>query len=133
MAQHETSTHMIRSNEAEARVLDRLRKDYEAQGYQVLSELPVKYTDALGAYRPDLVVQKGQELIVIELKNSIETRDTGGLRALRDLIESHPGWHLRVLLVGNASRRFGSETKVRNRTIVEYRKRIAQARDVWQR
>jgi len=132
MAQHHTTTDTMGSNQAGARALDRLRKDYEAQGYRVLRELPVKHTDALGAYRPDLVVQKGPELIVIELKNSVETRDTGDLRALRDLIESHPGWHLRVLLVGDTSRRFGSETKVRNLTIVDYRKRIARARTVWQ-
>jgi hypothetical protein len=51
--------------------VDDLRRQYELQGYRVLNELPVGEADALAAYRPDLVVQKDDEIIVVEFKRDI--------------------------------------------------------------
>jgi hypothetical protein len=132
MQEHETSGRTGSSSQAEARMLDRLRKDYESQGYQILDRLPVERTGVLGAYRPDLVAKKGKEVIIVELKNSVETRESADLRALRDLVESHPGWHFRILLVGDSDQG-GPGAKPRDRTVVDHSKRLARARTVWQR
>ncbi len=96
-----TSRFDTQSAGTEAELLSRLREQYAAEGYEVSDTLPIGRTDPLFAYRPDLVLRKGSDVIVIELKRSIETRDTEGLRKLRSQIESHPGWRFRILLVGD--------------------------------
>src|SRR5262245_24726899 len=113
--------------ETEAGLLSRLREKYEAEGYEVSSTLPTKRNDPLSAYRPDLVLRKGSDVIVIELKRPIETRDAAGLRKSRIQIESRPGWHFRVLLVGDPFQAPAMTTRSGSESTLELKRRLSGA------
>jgi len=106
--------------------VDDLRRQYELQGYRVLNELPVTESDALAAYKPDLVVQKDDEIIVVELKRGVEARETADLQVLRDQVESHPGWRFRLLLLGDPGQAIPLASRKGVRS--DYRRREARAR-----
>jgi len=122
-----------RRAETEADLLSRLREQYATEGYQASTTLPIEKNDPLSAYRPDLVLRKGSDVIVVELKRSIETRDTEGLRKLRSQIESHPGWHLRVLFVGDPFQAPPMTVRSDSKSTLEIGRRISDARALLER
>ncbi len=117
----------------EAEVLSRVREEYEAEGYEVFSGLPTEKDDPLSAYRPDLVLRKGSEVIVVELKHSLETRDTEDLQKLRAQIESHPGWHFRLLFAGNPFQAPPMTLRSGSKATSDIRRRISEARGLFDR
>jgi len=112
----------------EAAAINELRKQYEAHGYRALDRLPLETVDGLSAYRPDLVVQKGDEVIVVEVKRVIEARETADVRVVRDLVESHPGWRFRLVLLGGSDEVPPSTTRSPRRVLLDYKQREARAR-----
>jgi hypothetical protein len=114
--------------EAEATIMQDVRKKYEDDGYQVLTRLPVTEADALSAYRPDLIFQKGDEIVVVEMKRTVETRNSSDLRTLRNQIERHPGWHLRILSPRNSSQKEPVVRRSADKLIDDYKKREERAR-----
>jgi hypothetical protein len=63
----DTSRPGVLFSKEEAEVLSRVREQYEAEGYEVFSGLPIEEDDPLSAYRPGLVLGKGADVVVIEL------------------------------------------------------------------
>jgi hypothetical protein len=116
-----------------AEVLSRVREQYEAEGYEVFSGLPTEKDDPLSVYRPDLVLRKGADVIVIELKHSLETRDTEDLQKLRAQIESHPGWHFRLLFAGNPFQAPRMTSRAGSKATSDMRRRISEARGLFDR
>jgi hypothetical protein len=106
-----------------------IRKQYEGQGYRVLKRLPISADDKLSAYQPDLILQKGDEVIIVEMKRPVESRDTGDLQTLRTEIERHSGWHFRLLYLDNLDQRPVLTKGIRSKILAEYRQRVVRARD----
>src|SRR5688572_13574751 len=78
--------------------LERVASEYRERGYRVLVEprgrdLPGFLRDA----NPDLIATRGDETLVIEVKNSPKDVDPVQLRVLSERIAAQRGWRFVVL------------------------------------
>jgi uncharacterized protein YutE (UPF0331/DUF86 family) len=84
----------------EDRFLDRLRSQYEAQGFEFITELDRNELPAFFAgYRPDAIARKPDQNIAIEIKRQDASPSTRNLEQIRKLFEGHPDWRLSVAYV----------------------------------
>jgi hypothetical protein len=81
----------------EAQFLEELRRKFRTEGYQELD--PAAISRELDGYQPDLVVQQGDEVLVIECKSEVSPRTDAQLRRLKELVERHPDWRFRFMVV----------------------------------
>ena len=72
-------------------------EDYRRKGYEVLLEAPL---DFMPGFRADLLVRKGDEARVIEVKSRPSLAADPKIGELARLIESMPGWTFELVLVG---------------------------------
>ncbi len=79
----------------------KLAEEYHDQGYEVLfhpssEDLP----DFLRSYRPDMVVHRSDESVVIAVKSrsSLNSSSTQYLRSLAQVVEQHPGWRFELVM-----------------------------------
>ena len=93
-------------------------EEYRSKGYEVLLEAPL---DFMPGFRADLLVRKGDETRVIEVKSRPTLVADPKVSELARLIESMPGWTFELVLVGEpekvdspeGARSFESEKIVR--------------------
>ena len=93
-------------------------EDYRNRGYEVQLDAPL---DLLPGFRADLLVRKGDEVRVIEVKSRPSLAADPRVRELAQLIDSKPGWSFDLLLVGEPEKldspagrcSFGNETIMR--------------------
>lgn len=78
-----------------------LAEEYRDQGYEIffhpnLEDLP----DFLKNYRPDLIVRRGDEAVIIEVKSRRSLSSSSGqyLRNLAESVEQHPGWRFELVI-----------------------------------
>ena len=88
-----------RTEQLERERLLELAEEYRQKGYEVLlppqsEELP----DFLRAYRPDMIVRRGEEAIVIEVKSRPSIASAQSLRGLAQAVEEHPGWRVELVM-----------------------------------
>lgn len=81
-----------------------LAEEYRAKGYKVLfhpnlEDLP----DFLKNYRPDMIVRRGDEAVIIEVKSrsSFNFSSNQHFRNLAQVIEQHPGWKLELVMTNS--------------------------------
>lgn len=74
-----------------------LAVEYERNGYTVQRQPRAPLPFDLGSYRPDLLAEKGDEHLVIEVKSSQAPISLSYFRDLVETIRQQPGW--RFLLV----------------------------------
>ena len=85
--------------------LERLRAKsiadrYRGKGYEVIEEpAPNQLPDFLTGYRPDLILRKGDESIVVEVKSRESLIGYPKLVDLDERLRSQPGWKLSLVLV----------------------------------
>jgi len=79
----------------------KIAEQYRNQGYEVLihptiADLP----DFLKNYRPDLVVRRDNESVVIEVKSrsSLDSFSMQYLRHLAQIVEENPGWRFKLVM-----------------------------------
>ncbi len=72
-------------------------EEYRSKGYEVLLEAPL---DFMPGFRADLLVRKGDEARVIEVKSRPTLAADPKISELARLIESMPGWTFELVLVG---------------------------------
>ena len=72
-------------------------EEYRSKGYEVLFEAPL---DFMPGFRADLLVRKGDEARVIEVKSRPSLAADPKISQLARLIESMPGWTFELVLVG---------------------------------
>ncbi|MEO0457595.1 MAG: hypothetical protein AAF152_13590 [Cyanobacteria bacterium P01_A01_bin.114] len=79
----------------------KLAEAYRSQGYEVSfhpnsEDLP----DFLKNYRPDLIVRRGDESVIVEVKSrsSLNFSSTQYLRNLAQVVEQHPGWRFELVV-----------------------------------
>ena len=88
-------------SEARVEKLRGLARQYQAQGYIVLLEsLPEEAPDAIRGFRPDLVAQKGDEVIVVEVKSPRDVEDAR-LDELAERISKIRNWRLELVWLGD--------------------------------
>lgn len=71
-------------------------EEYRARGYEVLTEASL---DFLPGFTADLLVRKGNEVKVIEVKSRPSLGADPKISELARIIESKPGWTFELLLV----------------------------------
>lgn len=77
-----------------------LARDYEKRGYEVLlepygSQLP----DFMKNYRPDMIVRKGDEQLVVEVKMGNSSAKKNQIMQIADLVKEHDGWELELIVM----------------------------------
>jgi uncharacterized protein YutE (UPF0331/DUF86 family) len=80
--------------------LIRLAEEYRDKGYEIsFHPNPEDLPDFLKNYRPDMIVRRGDEAVVIEVKSrSSLNSSTQYLRNLAQLVEQHPGWRFELVM-----------------------------------
>lgn len=76
-------------------------EEYRSMGYNVLLEAPL---DFLPDFRADLLVRRGDEVKVIEVKSRLSLAADPKITELARIIDSMPGWSFELLLVGEPER-----------------------------
>lgn len=79
----------------------KLADEYRDKGYAVsFHPIPEDLPDFLRSYRPDMIVRRGEEAVVIEVKSrsSLSSSSTQYLRNLAQAVEQHPGWRFELVV-----------------------------------
>lgn len=86
-------------SELEFRRLKRLKKQYEAKGYAVEVEpTSTPMPRALERLRPDMIAQKGDEVLVFEVKSKATIRQSKHIEELAKQVNEIPGWQFVLVL-----------------------------------
>lgn len=72
-------------------------EEYRSKGYEVLLEAPL---DFMPGFRADLLVRKGDEARVIEVKSRSSLTADPKISELARITEAMPGWTFELVLVG---------------------------------
>lgn len=92
------SSESISPQEMEAVVLEKLRKQYEEQGFDfILHPAPAQVPAFLGNYRPDALATKPGTRLVIEVKGTQNHSTERSLREIRKLFEGQEDWKFVVI------------------------------------
>ena len=90
----EAATHVGRQRVQE------LAQEYRSKGYEVITEpSPEQLPDFLCQYRPDLLVRKGSESIVVEVKTRSSLAGNPQIRDLARVLDAKPGWKFELVTV----------------------------------
>ena len=88
---------MVRNaTDAEYLLTRKTAEEYRSKGYEVLFEAPL---DFLPGFSADLLVRKGDEVRVIEVKSRPSLAADPKISELARLIDSKPGWTFELVLV----------------------------------
>jgi uncharacterized protein YutE (UPF0331/DUF86 family) len=79
-----------------------LAEEYRDKGYEIYFEPnPEDLPDFLRNYRPDMIVRRGKETVIIEVKSrhSLNYSSRQYLQNLAQSVEQHPGWRFELVMV----------------------------------
>ena len=77
-----------------------LAQEYRSKGYEVIPEpSPEQLPDFLCQYRPDLLVRRGAESIVVEVKTRSSLAENPQMRDLARVLHDTPGWKFELVTV----------------------------------
>ena len=77
--------------------IEKKAAEYRSRGYEVEENCSLEF---LPGFRADLVVRKGNEVKVIEVKFRTSLAPSLKIRELAQILHDKPGWSLELLLVG---------------------------------
>lgn len=89
---------MLTHVQGERDFAERLAKEFLDEGYQALDPALVQQDLPIG-YVPDLVLKRGDEILVIEVKSQDEHRSLEQVRLLKGAIESKSNWKFKLYVV----------------------------------
>ncbi|WP_088894294.1 hypothetical protein [Leptolyngbya ohadii] len=78
-----------------------LAEEYRDKGYEVsFHPNPEDLPDFLRNYRPDMIVRRGDEAVIIEVKSrrSLNSSSRQYLQNLAQSVEQHPGWRFELVM-----------------------------------
>ena len=82
-----------------------LAKEYRGKGYEVIEgPAPEQLPDFLSGYKPDLLVQKGDEAVVVKVKSRSSLAKDPQVRDLARLLQAKPGWNFELVVVGEGEK-----------------------------
>ena len=79
----------------------KLAEEYREKGYEVFFHPnPEDLPDFLNHYRPDMILRRGEENVVIEVKSrsSLNSSSNQYLGNLAQAVEKHPGWRFELVM-----------------------------------
>ena len=85
----------------ERTLIDKVAAEYSSDGYVVKREASLEF---LPGFRPDLVVQKGEEVIVIEVKAKTSLPTNPSIYEIATAINAKPGWSFELRLLDEPER-----------------------------
>jgi hypothetical protein len=76
----------------------RLEEEFREEGFHPLD--PAQLREELPpGYIPDLILRRGDEVLVVEIKSQEEHRSLEQVRVLKRMVESKPNWKFRLYVV----------------------------------
>jgi len=82
-----------------------IAEEYRSRGYEVIEEpSPAQLPEFLSGYRPDLLVRKGDEAVVVEVKSRSSLAKDAQIRDLAQLLQTKPHWNFELVVVAEAER-----------------------------
>ncbi len=78
-----------------------LAEEYRDKGYEIsFHPNPEDLPDFLRSYRPDMIVRRGDEAVIIEVKSrrSLNSSTRQYLQNLAQSVEQHPGWRFELVM-----------------------------------
>ncbi|MGH6906011.1 MAG: hypothetical protein ACREIR_25100 [Geminicoccaceae bacterium] len=84
---------------AATRRVEQIAQEYKDKGYEVLVEPEApQLPGSLAGFRPDLVVRRGDDVVVIEVKSRASLGDRR-LQELAEAVRRQPGWRFELVLL----------------------------------
>jgi len=84
---------------AEAKRIQELAREYQERGYEVAIEpKSEQLPSSLADFRPDLLVRRGDDVVVVEVKSRGSLGDPK-LQQLANAVREQPGWRFEVVLL----------------------------------
>ena len=78
-----------------------LAKEYRSKSYEVVEQpLLEQLPDFLSYYRPDLLIRRRTEAIVVEVKSRSSFTKSPQIRDLALVLQTTPGWKFELVMVG---------------------------------
>lgn len=75
-------------------------EEYRSRSFEVIEEpSPEQLPDFLSTYRPDLLIRKGDEAIVVEVKSRSSLANDPRVRDLAQVLQGKPGWRFELVVV----------------------------------
>jgi hypothetical protein len=82
-----------------------LAEEYRSKGYEVIIEPSSdQLPEFLSGYRPDLLVRKGNEAVIVEVKSRSSLTQNSEIRDLARLVHGAPGWNFELVVIGEEGR-----------------------------
>jgi uncharacterized protein YutE (UPF0331/DUF86 family) len=110
----------------ERKFIDKKAAEYRSRGYEVEENCQL---DFLPGYRADLVVRKGEETRVIEVKSRTSLARSPRMTELAEILYEKPGWSYDLLLVGEPEK-LESPKGAQPFAEEEIRRRLAESEEV---
>lgn len=107
----------------ESNFIEKTAAKYRSRGYEVEQDCPLEF---LPGYRADLIVRKGDEIRVIEVKSRTSLTRSPRMTELAEILYEKPGWSYDLLLVGEPEK-LDSPEGAQPFTEDEIRQRLAEA------
>ncbi len=107
----------------ERKFIDKKAAEYRSRGYEVEEGCQL---DFLPGYRADLVVRKGEEVRVIEVKSRTSLPRSPRMAEVVEILYEMPGWSYDLLLVGEPEK-LESPEGAQPFAAAEIRQRLAEA------
>ena len=78
-----------------------IAEEYRRRGYEVIEEpAQEQLPDFLSGYHPDLLIRKGDEARVVEVKSRAALTKEPQIRELARLLHTKPNWNFELVIVG---------------------------------
>jgi hypothetical protein len=78
-----------------------IAEEYRSRGYEVIEQpLPEQLPEFLAGYCPDILVQRGDEAIIIEVKSRSSLAKDPQITELARLVRAEPHWNFELVLLG---------------------------------
>ena len=113
----------------ERKFIDKKAAEYRSRGYEVEENCLLEF---LPGYRADLVVRKGKEVRVVEVKSRTSLARSPRMTELAEILYDKPDWSYDLLLVGEPEKLESPEGAQSFRE-EEIRQRLAEAEKVLER
>lgn len=82
-----------------------IAEEYRSKGYEVIEQpSPEQLPDFLSGYHPGLLVRKGDEARVVEVKSRSSLGKDSQIRDLARLLQTKPNWNFELVVVGGVER-----------------------------
>src|SRR5205809_4564159 len=82
-----------------------IAEEYRSKGYEVIEgPAPEQLPDFLSGYKPDLLIRKGDEAVVVKVKSRSSLAKDPQVRDLARLLQAKPGWNFELVVVGEGEK-----------------------------